>query len=109
MPALTAEDTLDILGLAAGNCLRRRPRSGIHRADGSARPTAAGLRALADELIAARERGGPAPTTWSARWPLIARKAAWRSSARSHTSAASSRPRLRGASKAILDILAEEK
>src|SRR5215510_5397352 len=62
MPALTAEDTLDILGLAAGQF----PSDHAHEAEFTARavqsladgrPTY--VRALTDELTGMRERGGP--------------------------------------------------
>jgi len=112
MPALTAEDTLDILGLAAGQL----SSGDAHEAEYTARTVQAladgrpvYVRALADELIAARERGGPgASDVVSALAALIApdgrlaQQCAFSYELRLH------RARGYGALKAILDILAEE-
>lgn len=112
MPALTAEDTLDILGLSAAHVASRDAHEGEYTArtvqalaDG--RPTY--VRALADELIAMRERGGPGDhDAVSALAALLspsgrlARQCCFSYELRLH------RARGYGALKAILEILAEE-
>ena len=101
MPALTVEDTLDILGLAAG-----LPPATPHEAEYTARTVhaladgrPAYVRALADELAAMRERGGPGggDADQRAGGAAGARTAASRSSALLLRAAAAPRPRLRRA------------
>jgi hypothetical protein len=112
IPALTAEDTLDMLGLVAGHPLS----STAQEADYTARAVhaladgrAIYVRALADELIAVREQGGPGGhDVMSALVALmgpggrLARQCCFSYELRLH------RARGYGALKAILEILAEE-
>ncbi|MQA29989.1 MAG: hypothetical protein GEU82_09145 [Luteitalea sp.] len=112
MPALTAEDTLDMLGLAAGNL----SSGDTHEAEHTARAVQAladgrpvYVRAIADELCAMRDRGGPGSSdAVSALVALlspdarIARQCGYSYELRLH------RARGYGALKAILEILAEE-
>ncbi len=112
MPALTVEDTLDMLGLAAGQL----SSDDGHEAEYTARAVQAladgrpvYVRALADELIAMRERGAPggndavsALAALVAPEGRLARQCAFSYELRLH------RARGYGALKAILEILAEE-
>jgi hypothetical protein len=112
VPALTVEDTLDMLGLAAGSLSSSDP----HEAEYTARTVQAladgrpaYVCAISDELAAVRERGGPgASDAVSALAALIApdgrlaRQCAFSYELRLH------RARGYGALKAILEILAEE-
>jgi hypothetical protein len=126
MPALTTEDTLDILGLVGAGERRNEPdtpgsasqvqaqeaeslaRAVLGLADG--RPIY--VRAIADELVAMREQGGPgSPGSNDAVSALVtllspdarlARQCGFSYELRLH------RARGYGALKAILDILAEE-
>src|SRR5262245_16163181 len=112
MPALTAEDTLDMLGLAAGQF----PSDHAHEAEFTARavqsladgrPTY--VRALTDELTGMRERGGPgghdvvsALVALMSSGGRLARQCCFSYELRLH------RARGYGALKAILDILAAD-
>lgn len=112
IPALTAEDTLDMLGLVAGHLLS----GSAQEADYTARAVhaladgrAVYVRALADELIAMREQGGPgghdvmsALVALMAPGGRLARQCCFSYELRLH------RARGYGALKAILEILAEE-
>jgi winged helix-turn-helix DNA-binding protein len=112
IPALTAEDTLDMLGLVAGHLLS----GSAQEADYTARAVHAladgrtvYVRALADELIAMREQGGPgghdvmsALVALMAPGGRLARQCCFSYELRLH------RARGYGALKAILEILAEE-
>jgi hypothetical protein len=112
MPALAVEDTLDMLGLAAGHL----PSDDAQEAEYTARAVQAlgdgrpaYVRAIADELITMRERGGPgANDVVSALAALVApegrlaRQCEFSYELRLH------RARGYGALKAILEILAEE-
>ena len=112
MPALTAEDTLDMLGLAAGHPASSHARDAEYTAravqslaDG--RP--AYVRALTDELTAMRERGGPgghdvvtALVALISSSGRLARQCCFSYELRLH------RARGYGALKAILDILADD-
>jgi hypothetical protein len=112
MPALTAEDTLDMLGLAAGHLSSDH----AHEAEYTARAVQAladgrpaYVRALTDELAALRERGGPgghdvvsALVALMSPGGRLARQCCFSYELRLH------RARGYGALKAILDILAEE-
>jgi hypothetical protein len=112
MPALTVEDTLDILGLPAGHL----SSGDVHDAEYTARAVQAladgrpaYVRAIADELVAMRERGGPGASDVVAALAALvapdgrlARQCAFSYELRLH------RARGYGALKAILEILAEE-
>jgi len=112
MPALTAEDTLDMLGLAAGHLSADH----AHEAEYTARAVQtladgrpAYVRALTDELIAMRERGGPggydvvsALVALMSPGGRLARQCCFSYELRLH------RARGYGALKAILDILADQ-
>jgi hypothetical protein len=112
MPALTAEDTLDILGLAAGHLASDQ----AHEAEYTARTVQAltdgrpvFVRALTDELTVMREGGGPgghdvvsALVALMSPGGRLARQCCFSYELRLH------RARGYGALKAILDILAEE-
>jgi winged helix-turn-helix DNA-binding protein len=112
MPALTAEDTLDMLGLTAGHLASDH----THEAEFTARAVQsladgrpAYVGALTDELTIMRERGGPgAHDVVSALVALmapsgrLARQCCFSYELRLH------RARGYGALKAILEILAEE-
>jgi hypothetical protein len=110
MPPLTAEDTLDMIGLVGGSL---SPQGGVHEAEyvartvqtlADGRPTY--VRAIADELAAMREHGGS--DAISALAALLApdgrlsRQCAFCYELRLH------RARGYGALKAILEILAGE-
>lgn len=112
MPALTAEDTLDMLGLPASLLSSRDHHDGEYAAQAvqalaDGRPTY--VRALADELTAMRERGGPGGLD-----PVSALAALLSPSGRLSRQCCFSyelrlhRARGYGALKAILEILAEE-
>jgi hypothetical protein len=112
MPALTAEDTLDLLGLAAGHLSSDHADEAAYTAravqmlaDG--RPVY--VRAITDELTAMRERGAPggfdvvsALVGLMSAGGRLARQCCFSYELRLH------RARGYGALKAILDILAEE-
>ena len=112
MPSLTAEDTLDLLGLAAGPLASDHAQEAEYTAravqmlaDG--RPVY--VRAFTDELIAMRERGGPggldvvsALVALMSAGGRLDRQCCFSYELRLH------RARGYGALKAILDILAEE-
>ena len=112
IPALTAEDTLDMLGLVAGHLLSGTAQEADYTAravHALADGRAVYVRALADELIATREQGGPgAHDVMSALVALmapagrLARQCCFSYELRLH------RARGYGALKAILEILAEE-
>src|SRR5215831_10086474 len=112
MPALTVEDTLDMLGLPASH-----PASGhAHESEFTARAVQslgdgrpAYVRAITDELTATRERGGPeghdvvsALVALMSPAGQLARQCCFSYELRLH------RARGYGALKAILDILADE-
>jgi hypothetical protein len=111
MPALTAEDTLDMLGLTTSQLA-----ADAHEAEFTARAVQslgdgrpAYVRALTDELAAARERGGPgghdvvsALVALMSPSGRLARQCCFSYELRLH------RARGYGALKAILDILAAE-
>jgi hypothetical protein len=112
MPALTAEDTLDMLGLAAGQLSSGDAHEAEYTARavqslGDGRPVY--VRAIADELIATREGGGPgghdavsALVALMAPDGRLSRQCCFSYELRLH------RARGYGALKAILEILAEE-
>jgi len=114
IPGLTAEDTLDLLGPAAGNLASGG--GDAHEAEYTARTVqaladgrAVYVRAISDELLAMRERGAPGGSdTISALAALLApdgrlsRQCGFCYELRLH------RARGYGALKAILEILAEE-
>lgn len=112
MPPLTAEDTLDILGLAAGKLATGDPHEAEYTArtvqalaDG--RPTY--VRAIADELTAMRERGTPGGSdAISALAALLAPDARLSKQCSFCYELRLHRARGYGALKAILEILAEE-
>jgi len=118
MPSLTTEDTLDILGppappaAAAGNA----PREDTHDADYLARTVQAladgrptYVRALADELTAMREHGGPGSgDAISALAALLAPEGRLAKTCGYCYELRLHRARGYGALKAILEILAEE-
>jgi hypothetical protein len=112
MPTLTAEDTLDMLGLAAGHFASDH----AHEAEFTARAVQtladgrpAYVNALSDELAAMRDRGGPgghdvvsALVALMTPGGRLARQCCFSYELRLH------RARGYGALKAILDILADE-
>jgi hypothetical protein len=112
IPALTAEDTLDMLGLPAAHLSSDH----AHEAEYTARAVQtladgrpAYVRALSDELMAMRERGGPgghdvvsALVALMSPGGRLARQCCFSYELRLH------RARGYGALKAILDILAED-
>jgi hypothetical protein len=112
MPTLTAEDTLDMLGLAAGHLASDH----AHEAEFTARAVQAladgrpaYVTALSDELTAMRERGAPgghdvvsALVALMSPGSRLSRQCSFSYELRLH------RARGYGALKAILDILAEE-
>jgi hypothetical protein len=112
IPPLTAEDTFDILGLAAGGLSSGDDHEGEYTARtvqalGDGRP--AYIRAISSELVAMRERGAPgasdavsALAAQLAPEGSLARQCAFSYELRLH------RARGYGALKAILDILADE-
>jgi hypothetical protein len=112
MPALTVEDTLDMLGLpathpASGHAQEAEFTARAIQSLGDGRP--AYVRAITDELTATRERGGPeSHDVVSALVALmspagqLARQCCFSYELRLH------RARGYGALKAILDILADE-
>jgi hypothetical protein len=118
MPSLTTEDTLDIIGppappaAAAGNA----PREDTHDADYLARTVQAladgrptYVRALADELTAMREHGGPGSgDAISALAALLAPEGRLAKTCGYCYELRLHRARGYGALKAILEILAEE-
>ena len=110
MPALTAEDTLDILGASAGGLpIGQTPSTSRARVQALADGRPAYVRALADELSAMREHGGGPPSDpISALAALLApdgrlaKQCSFCYELRLH------RARGYGALKAILEILGEE-
>jgi hypothetical protein len=108
MPALTAEDTLDILGPTAGSDQSERDflaRTVLSLADG--RPSY--VRALSDELAALREHGGPGGgDAISALVALLAGDARLSRQCNFSYELRLHRARGYGALKAILEILGEE-
>jgi hypothetical protein len=112
MPALTVEDTLDMLGLAAGNLSSGDAHEAEYTA-GAVQALAAGrpvyVRAIADELAAMRDGGGPggsdpisALVALLAPHGCVSRQCNFSYELRLH------RARGYGALKAILEILADE-
>ena len=112
MPALTAEDTLDVLGLAAGHL----SSGDAHEAEYTARTVQsladgrpAYVRAVADELIAMRERGGPGSSdAVSALCSVLVADGRMSQQCRFSYELRLHRARGYGALKAILDILGED-
>jgi len=112
MPALTVEDTLDMLGLpathpASGHAQEAEFTARAIQSLGDGRP--AYVRAITDELTATRERGGPeghdvvsALVALMSPAGQLARQCCFSYELRLH------RARGYGALKAILDILADE-
>lgn len=112
MPALTVEDTLDILGLpathpASGHAQEAEFTARAIQSLGDGRP--AYVRAITDELTATRERGGPgghdvvsALVALMSPAGQLSRQCCFSYELRLH------RARGYGALKAILDILADE-
>jgi hypothetical protein len=110
MPPLTAEDTLDMIGLAGGSL---SAQGGVHEAEYVARTVQtladgrpAYVRAIADELVAMRQQGGSDAVSALAALlgsdGRLAKQCGFCYELRLH------RARGYGALKAILEILAEE-
>jgi hypothetical protein len=111
MPPLTVEETLDVLGLAAGS----PPSSDRHEAEYVARTVQAladgrphYVRALAEELAAMRDRGTSSGDTISAFAALLAPEGRLSKPCGFCYELRLHRARGYGALKAILEILAEE-